>query len=68
MAWLSHANFFSAGGNIFGGSTPSVGSTTGGGAFSSGLGQSIIQSGFGTPAAFQSKPGILVLFSHFRAL
>jgi hypothetical protein len=52
-------DFFSAGGSIFGGSTSGGGSTAGGGAFSSGLGQSIIQSGFGTPAAFQSKPGMV---------
>lgn len=58
MAFI-HANFFSAGGSIFGGSTSSGGNAASGGAFSSGLGQSIIQSGFGTPAAFQSKPGML---------
>ncbi|XP_069698621.1 nuclear pore complex protein Nup214 [Periplaneta americana] len=47
----------STGGSIFGGNTsPSSGTSTGG-AFSSGMGQSISQSGFGSPTAFQSKPG-----------
>ncbi|KAJ4442243.1 hypothetical protein ANN_12109 [Periplaneta americana] len=46
----------STGGSIFGGNTsPSSGASTGG-AFSSGMGQSISQSGFGSPTAFQSKP------------
>jgi hypothetical protein len=61
---FTHAEFFAAGGNIFGGSSPSSGSSTGG-AFSSGLGQSISQSGFGSPATFQSKPGMLMLFVTF---
>jgi len=60
-----HADFLPAGGSIFGGNTSSGGNPTGGGAFSSGLGQSIIQSGFGTPGAFQSKPGMLILFFTF---
>ncbi|PNF32473.1 hypothetical protein B7P43_G04906 [Cryptotermes secundus] len=46
----------STGGSIFGGSSPSSASSTGG-AFSSGLGQSISQSGFGSPPTFQNKPG-----------
>ena len=50
-------HLYLSGGSVFGG-TSSSSATSPSGAFSGGMGQTISQSGFGSPTAFQNKPGI----------